>query len=217
MIVYDNAEADTFTKEIVSKQGFGTLQAWLLDPNPQKHAQLVLDHFHLGKEPPTVIYDVGCGTGEMLFQVGERFPRAFLHGINRFSSQVDDKAVEPLGITTGNFETSPDPIRSADLIMCNYTLGHFKHAPDAIMHMRSTLSRRGKLCMYDICRRSVLWDGIYGYHLYSQRELHAMMSGIFRRVDIWVPNNATLSPILDANVRQDFLRKTLPVFIVGEE
>ena len=49
MIAYSDNEATAFTKEIVSKQGFGTLQAWLLDPNPYKHAQLLLDYVRMDK------------------------------------------------------------------------------------------------------------------------------------------------------------------------
>lgn len=217
MIVYNDSEADAFTKEIVHKQGFGTLQAWLLDPNPQKHAQLVLDHFHLDKEPPTMIYDVGCGTGEMLYQAGERFPHSFLFGLNRFGSQTATKALgDSAEIKEGDFETFfLFDGKRFDLIMCNYTLGHFEHPEQAIGKMRSLLSPRGKLCMFDICRRSALWDNIYGYHLASQRQLRSYMWG-FRDIHIWVPNNVMLSPVLDDAVKQEFMAKTLPVFIIGE-
>ena len=216
MIDYDNAEALSFTKDIINAQGFGTLHAWLLDPNPYKHAQLVFDHFQMDKKPPRMIYDIGCGTGEMLFQAGERYHGAYLYGLNRFKSQVSPKtpAVE---IHEGDFENYGGLDRKTfDLIMCNYTLGHFEHPDAAIMKMFSMLNRAGKLCMYDICRRSVLYDGIYGYHLHSQSELATYMS-LFRNWDIWVPQNVTISPLLEQGVAHDFMTKTLPVFIIGEK
>lgn len=217
MIAYSDNEATAFTKEIVSKQGFGTLQAWLLDPNPYKHAQLLLDYIRMDKEPPYMIYDVGCGTGEMLFQAGERFPRSLLYGVNRFGSQVS-KGLEKYGVELreADFEHfSLFDNRQFDLIMCNYTLGHFEKPDGAIAAMAGRLRPKGKLLIYDICQRSVLWDNIYGYHLLSQRTLRSSLS-LFRHAELWVPNNAMLSPVLDEGVRHDFLTKTIPVIAIGE-
>lgn len=231
MIAYNNAQADAFTKEVIGKQGFGTLHAWLLNPDPQKHTQLVLDQFSHGKKCAGSVYDddavhsicdVGCGTGEMLFQAAEKFSHALLlKGINLFRGQVPPESLTEgfAEIEIGDFESSPKYQYcdgAYDIVMCNYTLGHFKNAVSVISTMRSMLRRGGKLCMYGLCRRSVLWDEIYGYHLYSQRELRSMMFAL-RDAQVWVPDNAELSPLLDAGVKQEFLRKTLPVFVIGEK
>lgn len=233
MICYSDLQAEMFSNHITDGQGFGTLQAWALDPDPYKHAQKVLDYFWPEKsKEPTSVLDVGCGTCEMLYQAGERWPTASLVGVNYFSSQLPTQSLwNEAMLFTGDFEKmnsfadSDTAEQRFDLVMMCYALGHFSSLESLFSKLEQRLSPKGRICIYDIGRRSVKWKQTYGYRLWSQREIYHAMERLGLKATIWSPQ-ASLSEAVyicgeteedSKHCVREFESKTLPLFIIGEQ
>ena len=240
MLTYTNEQARDYTRFIVDKQGAGTLHAWLTDDDPVVHAQKILNTFITASHGTTLhkVLDVGCGTGEMLFQLKEIYPSfVFAKGINIFPSQME--MVPPgsgVSFVCRDFEKNLVCVGhegTFDLVMCNYTLGHFEQLPAVLKKMYDLLSPGGTLGIYDVGRRSIMWDEILGYHLWSRFELRdALNLAGFMCVHDWTvdttsPDNDLTYYINDLfagdtteegqKLMQEWRTKTKPVLITARK
>ena len=218
MITYTNEEAKKYTEQIVNAQHFGLLQAWRLDPDPKVHTEEVLSRstrLHIGSLSPKSILDIGCGTGEWLFQAGDMWPHAKLYGVNLFPSQLPTNWVTPdLHLKTGAFEDVDLP-KGFDLVTVNYTLGHFDDLHRVFSKIKSLLAPKGRVAIYDICRRSVLYDSVFGYKLWSKRGICRALSHVGFLVNNQVGIQYELDPMFDEVTKEEFRTKTCPIFITG--
>ena len=177
MVNYTNEQAREYAQYISDKQGAGTLHGWVLNHDMVEHAQQVLTtYINATSAPLHKVFDVGCGTGEMLYQIGEIYPAYLARvGVNLFPSQIEmTPAVPGLSRVCADFAAKSVPARDVgayDLVMCNYTLGHFEGLFECFSKMYELLTPGGTLGLYDIARRSVMWNEICGYHLYSKAEI----------------------------------------------
>lgn len=216
MITYTNDEAKKYTEQIVNAQRFGLLQAWRVDADPKKHVEKLLARSSRSVGRPTAVLDIGCGTGEWLFQAGETWPRAKLYGVNLFPSQLPMNWVSPdLFLEPGRFEDADLPSGIFDLITVNYTMGHFDDIHRVLGKIKCLLSPKGEVAIYDICRRSVLYDSVFGYKLWSRREIRrALLNEGFCAAEEG-GFDYTLDPMFDEVTANEFMTKTCPFFIVG--
>ena len=230
MITYTNEQAKEFTNYIANAQGAGVLHGWVTDVDPIKHARNVLTSYINAVDGDIVnVYDVGSGTGEMLYQLGEMYPLPIIGtGINLFPSQVED--IPPaFGIThcCGDFEKQEVPEWRkglSDLVMCDYTLGHFDNLKLVIRKMWELTAPGGTLGLYDIVRRSILWDSIIGYHLWSQAEINdALLQAGFSQVNVW-SKDYILNPLFTNDESKDgrklvktWEQRTCPILITAHK
>ena len=230
MIKYSGTEAAVYTGIVTERQHFGLLQAWMTSNDPLKHAQWLLNQFWRGKivkenvySEPTKILDIGCGTGELLFQAGNLWPNALLIGINKFAGQVvlreDDTVPTSISVSFDDYEHHPEVYSGvdADLAMITYTVGHFDSLPYVFSGVRAGMAKGGRLGIYDICRRSVLYPCTYGYRLYSKREIiRALQEAGFKNIVWEQPFSAMVTQALEEDARIEFEQKTLPFILTAE-
>nr|DAE97225.1 MAG TPA: Methyltransferase domain [Caudoviricetes sp.] len=177
MITYDDKQAKVYTDFIVEKQKFGLLQGWVQKEDPVEHCEYLLKMFWDKEDDPLRVLDIGCGTGEMLYQASEIWPRAETIGVNLFPSQLPSKDLDTFSseLVVGNFETDALKLEGTapgfDLIMFNYTLGHFDNLSAVFSTAANMLTPYGRIGVYDIKRRSVLCKEVLGYHLWSKCEI----------------------------------------------
>ena len=178
MITYDDKQAKAYTDLIVEKQKFGLLQGWLQKEDPVEHCENLLSTFWGKEDDPRQVLDIGCGTGEMLYQASELWPHAAVVGVNLFPSQLPPKELLDtfmFNTVVGNFETDALNLAGVpprfDLIMFNYTLGHFNDLSAVFSKAVELLAPYGRIGIYDIKRRSVMRNEVLGYHLWSKHEI----------------------------------------------
>lgn len=230
MINYTNEQAKAFTDHITKVQGAGVLHGWVTDEDPVRHTKNVLTSY-INTMDCNIIhaYDVGCGTGEMLYQLGEMYDTPIVAmGINLFPSQVED--IPPafgVSFSCGDFEKLeiPDWRRNlAELTMCNYTLGHFNNLKEVIRKMWELTVPGGTIGLYDVVRRSILWDELLGYHLWSRAEINnALLQAGFDRVNVW-SKDYSLNPLFlndeteeGRKLVKDWEQRTCPILITAHK
>ena len=231
MITYDDKQAKVYTDLIVEKQKFGLLQGWVQKEDLVEHCERVLNYFWEKEDDPRRILDVGCGTGEMLYQAGELWPQAWLTGVNLFSSQLPTKELNTFMYKTvaGNFEMDYRVCEQLepgyDLIMFNYTLGHFDNLPSVFSKAADLLAPNGRIGIYDVKRRSVMRNEALGYHLWSKREIVDALNEV-DLVGEEIPCNRMLSKgiltnhlSLDEDIKacNEFSDWTDPILLVAKE
>lgn len=88
------------------------------------------------KSPFTSLLDLGCGTGEILKQLSQKYPDKQYYGLD-LSSQMVAQAQQKLGnlahISQGDSASLPYADASMDIILC---LDSFHHYPFPVMVMR---------------------------------------------------------------------------------
>lgn len=234
MLTYNDEQARAYTEALIKKQNSGLLQGWVTSQDMKTHCRNVLDRYWGPNAGSKVILDVGCGTGEMLFQAGERWPDAKLYGVNYFPSQVGISRLTELvdGVYTGDFEFDTklmDDIvldsGKADLIMFNYTLGHFMSLDNVFKRAAKLLADDGVLGIYDISRKSVVKGEVLGYKLWSRRQIMgALIRAGFQATSYGVPRaeianamkaDAEHDTVEDVKAYQDFATWTEPVLFVA--
>lgn len=228
MITYTDEEAGVYTGIIAERQHYGLLQAWTYSENLVRHAEWLLHTFWYRGLPsedvaepktPSTVLDVGCGTGELLFQAGETWPEAKLIGVNKFPKQMcwlgSDYDVQ---LMTYDFEKQPpDRTMNADLAMITYTLGHFDDLVGVLTNVRASMAAGGHLGIYDIHRRSVLYPEVFGYRLYSRREIaRALMFAGFKEIRWFNTSLAQVTLALEDSAREEFKSKTIPFLLTAE-
>jgi len=224
MIKYSGTEAAVYTGIVTERQHFGLLQAWMTSNDPLKHAQWLLRQFWRGKpSEPTKVLDIGCGTGELLFQAGNLWPNALLIGINKFGGQVvlreDDTAPTGISVAFDDYEHHPEVYSElgADLAMITYTVGHFDALSYVLSGVRAGIAKGGRLGIYDICRRSVLYPCLFGYRLYSKREIiRALQEAGFKNIAWEQAFCPMVTQALEEDARIEFEQKTLPFILTAE-
>jgi ubiquinone/menaquinone biosynthesis C-methylase UbiE len=101
---------------------------------------------------PNSILDVGCGTGELLFQLQAR-TRASLAGLD-LSAKMVEVARRKLGASAdlrqGDSETLPWPASRFDLVCCTLSFHHYPNPKQALTEMRRVLKPGGALLLADI-------------------------------------------------------------------
>lgn len=243
MISYNNEQAKSFTDILTERTGFGCLQAWTTDPmDPQKHAENIISR---GMDVAALrfegdrfnVLDIGCGTGEMLYQACELYPDniASAVGVNLFESQLPppSKTPHPLWFRVGNFETDQgleeelqlmSSNRGYGYIMINYAIGHFDNLADVFLRVHRLLAKDGVLSIYDIGRASILYDTFLDYHLYSACEIRMALyqAGLYH-VTQWKTDDCSLDEALladestEESLKQfdEWDRKTKPIFFTA--
>ncbi len=134
--------------------------------------------------------DLGCGTGEMLFQILREFNSRFqLYGLD-ISAESLKKAELRCGgraaFIKGDVEKLPYPDESLDILLCMHSFHHYPRPRLALQEMRRVLVPGGRLYLVEnlystyrrvrinlnlIIRRSSIGD----VRMYSEARLNRMV------------------------------------------
>ena len=146
--------------------------------------------------PSPVCLDLACGTGDVAFLLGGRYPGGVVTGVD-LSEPMLSIARERNRFTNVRFERGdlcdlPFPDGSADVVTGSYAL---RNAPDlrtAVAEVRRVLSPRGVAAFLDFSNpdRSSLrypqylllrsWCGLWGFLLHGTPEIHGYVAESLR-------------------------------------
>ena len=154
----------------------------------------------LAQIPHRWVLDVGCGTGELLFQMARRWPGGTYRGVD-LSPKMAAMARNKLGVLAqvdlGDAERLPVPDGWAQVVVCSDSFHHYPDPEAALAEFHRVLWPGGVLLLGDTTAPS----GVRGalnlllpfsrggdVHLYSPGELTALLERRFhgarcRRVD----------------------------------
>jgi ubiquinone/menaquinone biosynthesis C-methylase UbiE len=141
---------------------------------------------------PDSILDVGCGTGELLFQLRSHLNPA-LAGLD-LSSNMLEVARKKLGssadLRQGDAESLPWQASHFDLVFCTLSFHHYPQPLQALAEMRRVLKPGGTLLLADICMPALvnlilplLSTG--DRHFYSNAEISSLLSQAGFRAINW--------------------------------
>jgi ubiquinone/menaquinone biosynthesis C-methylase UbiE len=145
---------------------------------------------------PNSILDVGCGTGELLFQLQAR-TQATLAGLD-ISAKMLDVAHQKLGesadLRQGDSETLPWSANRFDLVCCTLSFHHYPNPRQALAEMRRVLKPGGALLLADITMPTptrqlanlilpLLSTG--DRHFYSQAEMFSLLAQAGFKTPVW--------------------------------
>jgi trans-aconitate 2-methyltransferase len=159
---------------------------------------------------PTVVYDLGCGTGQVTRLLAERWPAAAVHGLDHSKEMLAQASREPGQVHWIEADISQwQPDQPADLIYANASLhwleGHRELFPGLVGYLKA----RGCLAVqmplnweapsHRLIRETLLNGGRGGRMLGTEQLRHAvgrswvleseiyfdLLSGCTKHVDIW--------------------------------
>lgn len=214
---------------MATRTGDYLLEFYRLDEDNLQHvrtlsalAEIFFNDDDLSVDPKFVL-DMGCGTGEFLYQFLNIHPNYYGFGVNLFGSQFLPDLPGNIRLVEGNIEDpstwgSGQP-QKFDTIFMNYVSGHVD-VSKVFAVAQSLLKDDGVFIMWDLYPRVPYAKEIAGYALRTPWEmrLNAIMTG-FKTFDfrLW-PNcmhNVCISPGVQRCLPQEdidtFKRLTAPV------
>ncbi len=112
------------------------------------------------KEPQGHLIDVGCGSGNLLVEIAEKFPYLFLTGTD-ISSEILKLAKERafkhelgerIDFKEGSVEKLPFPDNSINFIVSSLSLHHWLHPIKAFQEFQRILNEDGTILIFDFRR-----------------------------------------------------------------
>lgn len=132
------------------------------------------------------ILDIGCGTGELAYQLADDLKDSEIHGIDISKTMIDKAKVKKgnhnVKFKVGDVEDLPYKDNAFDVITCSHSFHHYPDKEKAISEMYRVLKHDGRLMIIDGCRDVLLGRIIFNivgrierhvYHLFGEelREL----------------------------------------------
>lgn len=161
-------------------------------------------------QSPSLVYDLGCGTGNVTRLMAERWPNAEVHGIDNSREMLQQASVEPSRVKWTRMDVSHwSAERPADLIYSNATLHWLDDHASLFPRLLDSLAAGGCLAVqmplsWDMpshrLMRETLENGGPGGAAIGSRELHEatarkwvldmgeyydLLAGRTRALDIW--------------------------------
>ena len=112
---------------------------------------------------PLRILDVGCGTGNLMGKLAERFPEAKLHGLDISEGMLAKAARkcrrlgERVQLKQGDGERLPYADDRFDVVACVHSFHHYPDKAGSLHEMHRVLRPGGRLLLLDANR-----DGLWG-------------------------------------------------------
>jgi len=112
--------------------------------------------------PSGKLVDIGCGTGNLIVKIAEKYPGLELIGVDISSETLDyakkratrkklDKKIE---FKIGNVEDLPFPNNSVDIIVSTLSLHHWEDPTKAFKEIYRVVKENGSLLIFDFRRDS---------------------------------------------------------------
>ncbi len=117
---------------------------------------------------PSMILDVGCGTGVFALRIREAFPRAKVWGVDLVAAMLSRGLARwrahrgHVAPVQGDSERLPFPDGAFDVVTCANSFHHYPHQQRAIEEMHRVLKPGGRLILVDGSR-----DSPWGWLIYD--------------------------------------------------
>lgn len=138
--------------------------------------------------------DLGCGTGEMMKRILQKYPQKQLWGLDLSEKMLEvagQKLQGKVKLTLGDSEHLPYADASFDLVYCNDSFHHYPNPQKALQEVWRVLKEQGTLLLCDcwqpgiarwIMNRYMKFSQEGDVKLYSEREIREMLSKDFHNV-----------------------------------
>ncbi len=168
----------------------------------------LLDRVHL--ESPGLIYDLGCGAGNVTRIISERWPDAIVYGLDNSREMLEKAAAEPGRVQWVEADAHTwNPAEPADLIFSNATLHWVEGHRDLFPRLAGSLKAGGRLAVqmplswgapsHSLMRETLANGGPDGNPLGSEElrqavardwvesasDYYDLLAGCSRTLDIW--------------------------------
>ncbi|MBO4207813.1 class I SAM-dependent methyltransferase [Micromonospora echinofusca] len=102
-----------------------------------------------GDRQPRTVLDVGCGTGRLLAQVAQRWPRAALIGADPAAEMVRfaQTKLPAATLVVAGAESLPLPTGSVDLVLSTTSFGHWRDQLAGLREIRRVLHPQGRFVL----------------------------------------------------------------------
>lgn len=143
----------------------GVLQPLLFAPSRRALGARLARRF--GSEPFRLL-DVGCGTGQFVAEVRDRFPKAEVVALDLVRGMLErgrdrwERIADRVRPLQGDSERLPFGDQTFDVITCANSFHHYPHQDQAIREMRRVLKPDGRLMLLDGYR-----DAPWGWFIYD--------------------------------------------------
>lgn len=184
-------------------------QAWTYDEDfNSEHARKIYNHIikATGNLDGKKILDVGCGTGNVLKMLHDKYREAQLYGID-ISEKMLEKAKVKLqdnaDLILGDSENLPYSNSSFDVIICNDSFHHYPN-PEGVLREFNRVLKDGGIFILGDCWQPLITRNIMNFLLklnlmncgdvkmYSEKEICSMLSSNkFRHIDFKLVNDRT--------------------------
>jgi trans-aconitate 2-methyltransferase len=155
-------------------------------------------------ELPSVIYDLGCGPGNITRLLAERWPSAQVTGVDSSTEMLEEARKEAPGITFVQADIKQwSPPAPANLLFSNATLQWLGDHPRLLPRLIAQLAPNGALAVQmphnhdspsHVLMRAAAQDGPWRARLTGVRSIHpvlapsdyyGLLAPLARQVDIW--------------------------------
>jgi ubiquinone/menaquinone biosynthesis C-methylase UbiE len=104
-----------------------------------------------GGNAPESILDVGCGTGRLLREAGQRWPSARLLGVDPAQGMIDvaRRLLPSATFYTGSAESIPLPDASVEVVLSTMSFHHWKDRAAGVREIARVLRPDGRFCLVD--------------------------------------------------------------------
>lgn len=140
--------------------------------------------------PFDALLEVGCGPGELLALLAQKYPDAETFGMDLSEgmiAQAQKKLYPPIELRIGDVEEMPWPQHRFDLLICNAAFHHFPDPLKSLAEMCRVLKPGGKVVIADPWWSKIIRLAINGYlkspfnysgdfRIYSRQEMEQLLA-----------------------------------------
>lgn len=127
---------------------------------------------------PTVVLDVGCGTGRLLRAARKRWPSAQLIGVDPAPRMVEvaSRRAPDIMFRVGSGEDLPLPAASVDLALSTTSFHHWHDQAAGVREVMRVLRPGGHFILADVAPPAWLMPALRHAHARSAREVRALFA-----------------------------------------
>jgi ubiquinone/menaquinone biosynthesis C-methylase UbiE len=144
----------------------------------------------LGDAPPSRILDLGCGTGQLAHRLADRFPDAWVLGIDLSAGMLTEAAdrLGPVpsarwGLLRADAERLPVRFSSVDVVVCTESFHWYRHQGPVLDGLGEVLRPDGRLLIASIATVTEFGDRMLErLTRYGGRPIRAVSPSRLRRL-----------------------------------
>lgn len=126
--------------------------------NPRKNYKLIIEKINLNKNYS--LLDVGCGTGEILNIIAEKYKKVNLYGIDISPKMIKiaktKSHAKKINYICGDSEKLPYDDNSFDIVITSESFHHYPNPQKVLNEFKRVIKKNGKLILCDMYRPIII-------------------------------------------------------------